>query len=107
MSAYQPTSYRHIGLDEEGIAWIEEARTKVVEVVLHWQASGLSAEQLHLELPHLSLAQIHSALAYFWDHQEELEGEIARRAAFVETARQESGQPPIAEKLRRLRHGMA
>lgn len=99
MSATTPTTYEHIVLDEGGVPWIKSANTKVVEVVRHIQASGLTPEQLHLDLPHLTLGQIHSALAYFWDHRDEVEADLRRRDEYVEQLRKEMGQPPFAEKL--------
>ena len=50
--------------------------------------------------PALSLSQIHSALAYYWDHQGEIDRDIERRSRFVEQARREAGPSPLAEKLR-------
>jgi uncharacterized protein (DUF433 family) len=97
------TAYEHIVLDESGTPVIERANTKVVEVVLAIRASGISAEQLHLELPHLGLGQIYSALAYYWDHKDELDADIRRRREYGERMREELGQPPVVERLRSLR----
>jgi len=58
-------AYPHLTLDDAGVAWIEGTNTKVIEVVLDRLAHGLSAEEIHLEHPHLSLAGIHMALAYY------------------------------------------
>ena len=52
---------------------------KVVELVLNHKAYGWSPEELYLQHPHLSPGQIHSALAYYWDHQEELDQDIEHR----------------------------
>jgi hypothetical protein len=57
---------------------------KVIELVLDHIAYGWSPEELHLQHPHLSLGQIHSALAYYWDHQQELDQEIERRLRRVD-----------------------
>ncbi len=62
----------HIEIDEEGVAWITSANTKVIEVVLDKLAYGWSPEEIHFQHPHLSLAQIHSALAYYYENQEKL-----------------------------------
>jgi len=51
-----------IELDDRGVAWIAGANTKVIEAVLDKIAHGWSPEEMHLEHPHLSLAQIHAAL---------------------------------------------
>ena len=94
------TSYEHVILDEQGVPVIEGANTKVVEVVLHIEASGISPEQLAVELPHLTPGQIHSAMAYYWDHKQELDADIKRREERVERLRRETGQPPFVERLR-------
>jgi uncharacterized protein (DUF433 family) len=101
------TEYPHIVRDDVGIPWIEGANTKVVEVVLHWQAAGLAPEQLHLELPHLSLGQIYSALAFYWDHRDEVEDDIERRQRRIEGLRRKLGQPPIVEKVLKMRREVA
>jgi len=93
------TAYQHIVLDEHGVAQVAGANTKVVEVVLLSRASGQSPEALSADLPHLSPAQIHSALAYYWDHKSELDAEISRRRDEADAIRAELGQPPVAERL--------
>jgi uncharacterized protein (DUF433 family) len=50
-----------IQLDDRGVAWIMGGNTKVIEVVLGKIAYGWSPEEMHLQHPHLSLAQIHAA----------------------------------------------
>ncbi|MCP3962343.1 MAG: DUF433 domain-containing protein [bacterium] len=97
------TTYEHIALDDAGTPVIEGANTKVIEIVLHTRASGISPEQLHLELPHLSLGQIYSALAYYWDHKAELDADMDRRLERVEQLRRETPEPPVVERLRQLR----
>jgi uncharacterized protein (DUF433 family) len=72
------TGYQHIVLNDAGIPIIEESSMKVIELVLDHIAYGWSPEELLLQHPHLSLGQIHSALAYYWDHQKEIELEIGR-----------------------------
>ena len=73
------TPYEHILVDEHGVPWIAEANTKVVELVAGVHAYGWSPEELAFQHPHLTLGQIHSALAYYWDHREEVDADLARR----------------------------
>ena len=73
---------------------------KVVELVMAQRAYGWSPEELHFQHPYLPLSQIHSALAYYWDHKAELDADIERRSRFVEEIRREAGPSPLAEKLR-------
>lgn len=69
----------HIEVDEEGVAWVSGTKVKVIEVALDKLAHGSSVEEMHFQYPHLSLAQIHAALSYYYDHQLELDAEIQRR----------------------------
>jgi uncharacterized protein (DUF433 family) len=69
----------HIELDEHGVAWIEGTRVKVIEVAIDKLVHGSSPEEIHFQYPHLSLAQIHAALAFYYDNQAELDADIERR----------------------------
>jgi uncharacterized protein (DUF433 family) len=69
----------HIEIDEQGVAWIEGTRVKVIEVALDKTVHGSSPEEIHFQYPHLSLAQIHAALSFYYDNQVELDAEIKRR----------------------------
>jgi uncharacterized protein (DUF433 family) len=69
----------HIEIDDHGVAWIADTRVKVIEVASDKLAHGSSPEEIYFQYPHLSLAQIHAALAYYYDHQSELDEEIEKR----------------------------
>ena len=85
------TTYEHITLNEAGIAYINGTTTKVIEVVLDYKAYGWSPEEIHYQHSYLSLGQIHSAFAYYWDHAEQLDREIEERSRDVEHIRAEIG----------------
>jgi uncharacterized protein (DUF433 family) len=59
-----------------GKACIDLTRICVNSVVFLHQ-EGKSPEQILVEHPDLSLAQIHAALAYYYDHMDEIEAELA------------------------------
>ena len=92
-----------IETDEKGVAWIAGANTKVIEVVLDKLAYGWSPEETHFQHPHLSLAQIHAALAYYYEHQEQLDSEIARRRQEAETMAADSVDSSLRRKLLALK----
>jgi len=100
MIAAKVTTYEHIVLDEQGAPWIRDANTKIVELVEEVKAHGWSPEELTYQHPHLTLGQVHSALAYYWDHREEIEADLDRREALVEEIRREAGVHPLIVKLR-------
>jgi len=66
----------HIRRDERGVAWIADTNTKVIEVVLDEVAYGWDAREIQRQHPHLSLAHIHAALAYYYDHKTEIDAQI-------------------------------
>lgn len=73
---------------------------KVVELVTSYIAYGWSPEELHFQYPHVALGKIYSALAYYWDHKDELDTDMQRRYELAEKLRQGSSLSPVAEKLR-------
>ena len=89
----------HIEIDDKGVASITGANTKVVEVVLDRLAYGWSPEEMHYQHPHLSLAQIHSALAYYYDHKEKMDAEIAQGEREAEALLAELSDPVLRQKL--------
>ncbi len=56
---------------------IKGTRTPVRAIVESWRL-GMPAEEIPKRLPHLTLAQVFSALSYYSDHQDEINGYIQR-----------------------------
>ncbi len=94
------TEYKHIQLDEDNVPTIAGTTMKVVEIIIPIKAYGWTPENLHEQHPYLTMGQIHSALAYYWDYQEELDADLEQRYKFAEKLRQEAGESPIIKKLR-------
>src|ERR1044071_5982382 len=96
------TANAHIKLDERGVAWIDDTKTKVLEVALDQIAHGWSPEEIHFQHPHLSLGQIHAALAYYHDHKTQFDAEIRQSLERVSELRDKTGESPIRKKLRAM-----
>ena len=62
-------TYGHVQLDADGTPSVAGTTMQVVEMVMAEIAHGSSPEEMHLQHPYLSLGQIHSALAYYWDRR--------------------------------------
>jgi uncharacterized protein (DUF433 family) len=90
----------HVHTDARGVAWIDDTNVKVVEVVLDTLAHGSSPEEIHLQYPHLSLAQIHAALAYYYDHQAALDQAIERQLQQVDALAARAGDSPLRRRLK-------
>jgi uncharacterized protein (DUF433 family) len=92
----------HIRLDERGVAWIDDTNTKVIEVALDMIAHGWSPEEIHFQHPHLSLAQIHAALGYYYDHKDEFDAQVERSLREVDRLAAQAGESPIRKRLRAM-----
>jgi uncharacterized protein (DUF433 family) len=94
------TTYEHIFLSQEGVPFIAGTTMKVVELVLDHKAYGWSPEELRFQHSYLSMGQIHSALAYYWDHQETFDLDIERRMQFVDELRRSAAPTPLEKRLK-------
>lgn len=93
----------HIFRDGAGVAWIDRTRVKVIEVALDHVAYGWSTEEIHRQHPHLSLAQIHAALGYYYDHQAAFDAEMAQSLGEADRLAAASTDTPLRRRLRLLR----
>ena len=93
------TTYEHVHISANGIPIIAGTTMKVVELVMAQMAYGWSPEELHFQHPYLTLGQIHSALAYYWDHKEELDADLEHRWQYAEETRRKAGPSPLAIRL--------
>ena len=80
MKAMKALTYPHL-VSTKGVcggkARIDGTRIRVMDVVaLHLQ--GLPPAQILDAYPDLTLAQVHSALAYYYDNKKEIDGDFAR-----------------------------
>lgn len=70
-------------------------------VVLHEQL-GLSPDEIVSTYPSLTLADVHAALAYYFDHQEEIQRDLAEDRQLAAEAAAETPSR-LQPKLRDLR----
>ena len=96
------TETNHVVLDERGVAWIDDTNVKVVEVAADHLAHGSSPQEMHLQYPHLSMAQICAALAYYYDHRTVLDSQLDEQMRQYERQRAATPDSPGKAKLRRL-----
>jgi uncharacterized protein (DUF433 family) len=95
-------AYPHIETGPGGVPLIAGTKIKVVEVVLDRLAHHWDADEIQRQHPHLSLGQIYSALAYYYDHQTEMDEDIERRYRKVQEIKATLGASPIQLKLKAL-----
>jgi uncharacterized protein (DUF433 family) len=59
-----------------GRACIAGHRIRVADIVVWHERRGYSADEIVQFFPGLSLGDVHAALAYYFDHQAEIEAEL-------------------------------
>jgi uncharacterized protein (DUF433 family) len=64
---------------------IEGHRIKVAHVAICHERLGMSPEDLVRRYPSLTLAQVYAALAYYFDHKDEIDADIREDERYVET----------------------
>ncbi len=96
--------YPYVEHDDQGVPFIAGTTMKVVELVMAQRAHGWSPEELSFQFPRISMAQIHSALAYYWDNQQQLDADIERRTEAAEALRDAARQSPLARGLAAAKH---
>ncbi len=96
------TKYPHIVLDDDGVPMLKGTTLKLVELVAEKLAYGWSPEELHFQHPDLTLGQIHAALAYYWDHTQDLDSDIAERLRKADELRHaaQCKPSPLVAKLK-------
>lgn len=74
---------------------IAGTRIGVQDIYVWHELRRQSPDDIVAEFPELSLAQVHLALAYFWDHQQEIRRQMSEDDEFVARFRAERGLGPL------------
>ncbi|MGA7501295.1 MAG: DUF433 domain-containing protein [Isosphaeraceae bacterium] len=93
-------TYAHIKHNSEGEPIVEGTRIMVRTIALDLIAHSWDAEEIQQHHPDLTLGQIHSALAYYFDHKEEMDRDIRQRHERVRALRAAQEESPGRRKLR-------
>ena len=68
---------------------IADTRMRVIDIAIKYERLGWSPDKIVDEYPHLDLVRIHDALSYYYEHQAELDTEIAARLKKIDEIRKE------------------
>jgi uncharacterized protein (DUF433 family) len=78
-------------------------RVRIAQIVMDYLEHGWSVDEMCRQHPYLRLSEAHSAMAYYFDHQEEIHREIAEEIDQVVSERIRSARSPIHQRLRSIR----
>jgi uncharacterized protein (DUF433 family) len=73
-------------------------RIKVKHVAIWYERMGLSPDEIVSSHPGITLAQVHAALSYYYDHRDEIDRSIREGEELADKIR--GGAPSIFEKAR-------
>ena len=95
--------YKYVAIDEEGIPIIKPTTMKIEELINERRMFGFGVKRQQEGHPYLTIAQIHSALSYYFDHKKEIDAQIKYWSDLVDKMRKEAGPSPLAEKIKAIR----
>jgi uncharacterized protein (DUF433 family) len=85
-----------------GKACIAGHRIRVLDVVVWHEHQGMTPDEIVSHIPTITLADVHAALAYYFDHIDEIQQEMRAEREFSEEFRRSN--PSLLEaKLRQER----
>jgi uncharacterized protein (DUF433 family) len=83
---------------------IAGTRIKVQHVYVWVEKMGMTPAEVVRLYPHLSMAAVHAALAYYWSHRDEIHRDMEEEERFVEELKAKSGPSPLQRKLSEMGH---
>ncbi len=93
--------YPHIVKEPGKPARLEHhARTRVAMIVADYLWRGWSAEEIARQYSYLTLAEVHAAMTYYFDHRQEIEDELVTEYREVEEWKKAHPTPPLLVRLK-------
>ena len=94
-------SYPHILIEEGMPARLERTpRVRISQLVVDYLNYGWSPEEMCRQHPYLSLPEAYAAMAFYFDHQAEIDAEIEAEAAETDAAMSQTPPSPLVRRLR-------
>jgi uncharacterized protein (DUF433 family) len=72
-----------------GKARIAGHRVRVLDIVIWHEHQGMTPDEIVAHIPTITLADVHTALAYYFDHVQEIQEEIRVDRAYSEEFRRD------------------
>lgn len=84
-----------------GKACIAGSRIRVMDIMIWYEHQGMTADEIVYQYPTITLSDVHYALAYYYDHIDEIRDDKRREEEFAdEFAR--NNPSLLQDKLQRL-----
>ena len=83
------------------VAWIVGTRIRVMDVYIWHELWKWSSAAIVVQFPHLTPADVHAAMAFYWDHAEEIQQQLERERELDEEGRK-THPSKLPEAMKRL-----
>ena len=97
MPVLESTQEVPLSVAEDETIWIANTRVSLESVVHHYE-QGATAEEIALRFPALRLADVHSCLAYYLNHQEKVHEYLARQQQRADELRERIAADPVQKR---------
>jgi uncharacterized protein (DUF433 family) len=95
--------YKYVMINEDGSPIIKPTKMRIELFINERRMFRCGVKSQQEGHPHLTIAQIHSALSYYYDHKKEIDRDIEEGERYVDEMIRVYGQNPAAEKLRAIK----
>jgi uncharacterized protein (DUF433 family) len=97
---------QHIQTDQvTGKPCIAGTGVRVWDIYVLHERQGRTPDEIVAAYPHVTLADVHAALAYYWDNKDEIDRQMKEADEFVQRLKADSGPGPLARKLADVESG--
>lgn len=97
---------QHIQMEQStGKPCIAGTGIRVWDVYLLHERQGRTPDEIVAAYPHMTLADVHAALAYYWDNKKEIDQQMKEADEFVEQLKAANDPGPLARKLAAMESG--
>lgn len=80
-------------------AFIDGTRIRVLDIYAMAELQGLTPDEIVYALPHLTLAQVHAALAHYFAHRDEIVQQLREEEEIAQQLRALTGPGPLAARF--------
>ncbi len=78
---------------------IAGTRVRVWDIYIAHEVRGESPDQITAQYPSITLADVHAALAFYWDNREAIDLQMKATDEYVAKMKVVTGPGPLARKL--------
>jgi uncharacterized protein (DUF433 family) len=79
---------------------IDGHRIQVEDVAIWYERMGMSPDQIVFEYPSITLADVHAALAYYYENKQRIDTDIDAARKYADEMKAKAGRSHLEEKLR-------